>query len=156
MGLFEASIILPRPREEAFEYLRRPANLLKMLPSNTTGKLTMKIPEVMNVGEFIEFQIKAMGSQFQFVHEVTQVSPSEKIVVQQIKGPFKAWTQEQHFADSTDGNTLLTSIVRFDPPGGMLGFVVTRKLVLTHLNEWVGRGHERIRQEMQSSSIKSG
>jgi ligand-binding SRPBCC domain-containing protein len=151
MGLFEASVILPRPRDEAFEYLRRPANLLKMFPSNTTDRLSMKIPEVMNVGEFIEFQIKAMGSQFQFVHEVTNVSPSEKIIVQQIRGPFKAWTQEQHFADSEDGNTLLTSIVRFDPPGGMLGFVVTRKLVLTQLQQWVGRGHEMIRQEMLSS-----
>ena len=148
MGLFQASIILPRPREETFEYLRRPANLLKMFPANTADKLSMKTPEIMNVGECIEFQVKAMGSQFQFVHEVTQVSPSERIVLVQIQGPFKNWTQEQHFADSDDGHTLLTSIVRFDPPGGMLGFVVTRKLVMSQLKEWVGLGHQRLRQEL--------
>jgi ligand-binding SRPBCC domain-containing protein len=153
MGQFEASVILPGARDKAFDYLRRPANLLKMFPSNTAGKLSIKMPEVMEVGELIEFQIKAMGNQFEFVHEVTQVVPSERIVLQQIQGPFKAWVQEQHFADSDGGNTLLTSIVRFDPPGGMLGFVVTRKLVMTQLKQWVGRGHELIRQEMQVSEI---
>lgn len=153
MGQFEASVILPGARDKAFEYLRRPANLLKMFPSKATDNLSMKVPEVMNVGELIEFQVKAMGSQFQFVHEVTQVAPSERIVLQQIQGPFKAWVQEQHFADSECGNTLLTSIVRFDPPGGMLGFVVTRKLVMSQLKQWVGQGHERIRQEMQVSEL---
>ena len=64
-----------------------------------------------------------------------------------------AWVQEQHFADSQCGNTLMTSIVRFDPPGGMLGFVVTRKLVMSQLKQWVGQGHERIRQEMQVSEL---
>jgi ligand-binding SRPBCC domain-containing protein len=152
MGVFEASVILPRPRKEAFEYLRRPANLLKMFPSNTAGKLSMKMPEIMNVGEFIEFKVKAMGSQFQFVHEIIQVEPFERIVLQEIEGPFKAWTQELQFADADDGKTLFTSIVRFDPPGGMLGFVVTRKLVLSQLKEWVGRGHELIRQDLLISS----
>ena len=148
MGVFQASVVLPRPRDEAFEYLRRPANLLKMFPTNTADNLSMKVPEIMEVGGCIEFKVKAMGSQFHFVHEVTQLTSSERIVLEQIQGPFKSWTQEQHFADSADGNTLLTSIVRFDPPGGMLGFVVTRKLVLSQLNEWVGRGHELIRQDL--------
>ncbi len=151
MGLFQASVILPRPRIETFEYLRRPANLMKMFPTDTAGDLSLKHPEIMDVGGFIEFQVKAMGSKFQFVHEITQVTPSEVIVVKQIQGPFKAWTQEQHFADSDDGNTLLTSIVKFEPPGGMLGFVVTRKLVLSQLEEWVGQGHKLLRQDMMVS-----
>jgi ligand-binding SRPBCC domain-containing protein len=148
MGLFQASVILPRPRIETFEYLRRPANLLKMFPPGDFG---VKHPEIMDVGGYIEFQLKAMGSNFQFVHEIMQVKPSEIIVVKQIQGPFKAWTQEQHFADAADGNTLMTSIVRFEPPGGMLGFVVTRKLILAQLNEWVGQGHELIRKDLMIS-----
>lgn len=151
MGLFQASVILPRPRIETFEYLRRPANLMKMFPTDAAGDLGLKHPEIMDVGGFIEFQIKAMGSKFQFVHEITQVTPSEIIVVKQIQGPFKAWTQEQHFADSENGNTLLTSIVKFEPPGGMLGFVVTRRLILSQLEEWVGQGHELLRKDMMIS-----
>ena len=151
MGVFQASVILPRPRIETFEYLRRPANLMKMFPTDAAGDLALKHPEIMDVGGFIEFQVKAMGSKFQFVHEITQVTPSEIIVVKQVQGPFKAWTQEQHFADSGEGNTLLTSIVAFEPPGGMLGFVVTRKLILSQLDEWVGQGHELLRKEMMIS-----
>ncbi|MEI8020426.1 MAG: hypothetical protein WCH39_19645 [Schlesneria sp.] len=151
MGVFQASVILPRPRIETFEYLRRPANLMKMFPTDAAGDLALKHPEIMDVGGFIEFQVKAMGSKFQFVHEITQVTPSEIIVVKQIRGPFKAWTQEQHFADSGEGNTLLTSIVTFEPPGGMLGFVVTRKLILSQLGEWVGQGHELLRKDMMIS-----
>lgn len=148
MGHFTASIVLPRPRAESFEYLRRPANLLKMFPADAADKLGMKLPEIMTPGELIEFKVKAMGNQFQFVHKIVQVTPSERIVVEQTQGPFKAFLQEQHFADSECGNTLLTSIVKFEPPGGMLGFVVTRKLIMSQLTEWVAKGHERIRQEM--------
>ena len=124
---------------------------MKMFPTDAAGDLSLKHPEIMDVGGFIEFQVKALGSKFQFVHEITQVTPSEIIVVKQVQGPFKAWTQEQHFADSDDGNTLLTSIVTFEPPGGMLGFVVTRKLILSQLDEWVGQGHELLRKDMMVS-----
>ena len=151
MSDFQASIVLPRPRDETFEFLRRPANLLNMFPADTAGNLCMKHPEIMSVGECIEFKVKAMGAQFLFVHEVTQLTASELIVVKQIQGPFKAWTQEQHFADSGDGNTLLTSIIRFDPPGGMLGFVVTRKLILSQLQNWVGQGHQLLKQELANT-----
>lgn len=152
MSDFQASVVLPRPRDETFEFLRRPANLLKMFPAGATDNLNMKHPEIITVGECIEFTVKAMGAQFQFVHEVTQLTASELIVVKQIQGPFKAWSQEQRFTDSDDGNTLLTSTIRFDPPGGMLGFVVTRKLVLSQLENWVGHGHQLLRRELMKSA----
>ena len=79
MSDFQASIVLPRPRDETFEFLRRPANLLKMFPADTAGNLCMKHPEIMSVGECIEFKVKAMGAQFLFVHEVTQLTASERL-----------------------------------------------------------------------------
>ncbi|WP_397571137.1 hypothetical protein [Schlesneria sp. T3-172] len=148
MSDFQASVVLPRPRQEVFEYLRRPANLLKMFPAEKTSRLWLKHPDIISVGECIEFKVKAMGAQFLFVHEVTELADAELIVIKQIEGPFKAWSQEQHFADSGNGNTLLTSVVQFDPPGGMLGFVVTRKVVMSQLENWVSKGHQILQQHL--------
>lgn len=153
MSDFQASVVLPRPRNETFEYLRRPANLLKMFPAATAENLSLKHPEIFTVGECIEFKVKAMGAQFQFVHKVTQLTADELIIVEQIQGPFKSWSHEQHFSDSTDGKTLLTSVVRFDPPGGMLGFVVTRKLVLAQLENWIGHGHQVLQRELENTPV---
>jgi ligand-binding SRPBCC domain-containing protein len=153
MHEYQASVVLPRIREEAFEHLRRTANLLKMFPAGTASNLSIKVPEIMNVGEVVDFKVKALGGHYQFVHEIKEVVAPEKIVLVQIEGPFKAWTQELHFQDSENQNTLMTSIVRFAPPGGMLGFVVTPKLVISQLKEWVGRGHELIRQDLMNQSM---
>jgi ligand-binding SRPBCC domain-containing protein len=151
MSVFESSIVLPKPRPEVFEYLRRPANLLKMFPSHSNHSLSLKVPEVMNLGDRIEFNFKSMGHQFDFVHEITNLSFHDLIVLRQVHGPFKLWTQEQHFADSSDGATLLKTSILYEPPGGFLGFIVTKKMMHSYLQQWVPHGLELLRASLSDS-----
>lgn len=151
MGDFEASVVLPRGREETFEYLCNPVNFLKLFPESATKHVDIKIPEMLFPGARLEFNFKVMGSPIRILQEITDLSPNERIIATQLAGPFSSWVHEQRFADAT-GGTLLTNSVKFEPPGGLMGFIVTRKLVISHLEEWVGRGHELLRESLENES----
>ena len=151
MGDFQASVVLPRSRDETFNYLRDPKNFLKLFPS-ITRHVDAKLPPFLDQGACLEFNFKAMGSQFQIVQQITGLMLGERIVASQLKGPFKLWIHEQRFADARDGGTLLTNSIRFDPPGGLLGFIVTRKQVMAQLEDWVGRGHALLLKTLSDDS----
>ena len=148
MGDFQASVVIPRSREITFNYMRDPKNFLKLFPESSTNKFDIKLPEVLELGAFLELNFKAMGSHIQIVQKITDVSLGVRIVATQLKGPFQQWIHEQRFADTADGETLLTNSIKFEPPGGLLGFIVTRKQILSHLTDWVGRGHETLRKTL--------
>lgn len=149
MEVFVASVILPRSREASFDYLRRPANFLKMLPADAAGSLDVRLPPIMEVGSRLEFNVKAWGMTIEIVHEVTDVSVPDRIAVKQTKGPFKAWIHEQTFSDAPHGQTLLTNTIRFLPPGGMMGFVVTKKVIHSNLEQWINHGQDLLKKALE-------
>lgn len=151
MEVFVASVILPCSREASFDYLCRPANFLKMLPADAAGSLDVKLPPVMERGGIMEFNVKAWGTNTHIVHEIVDVTLLERIAVKQIKGPFRAWFHEQAFTDAPGGKTLLTNTIHFEPPGGMLGFIVTKNVIHSNLKQWVHHGQDLLRQSLEES-----
>src|SRR5262245_46433075 len=117
MGDFEASVTLPRPRSEVFEYFRRPANLLKMFPGYANTLHSLTYPEVLDEGGQLEFEVRSMGAHFRFVHQIVEIKSFDHFKLSQVQGPFRAWNQEHHFTDTDLGETDLKTIIRFDPPG---------------------------------------
>ena len=55
------------------------------------------------------------------------------IIVEQKQGPFKRWVQAHHFEPS-DAGTRIIEKIDYDPPGGMLGFVVTANSIRKELD----------------------
>lgn len=147
---FQASVVLPTNRDESFHYLQRPTNFLKLFPASVTNNVEIKLPELLTPESLLEFNIRAMGNSFHIVLEITDVEPGRRIVAQQRKGPFREWIQQQSFADAPEEETLLTNTIQFEPPGGLLGFVVTRKLILEQLNQWIGHGHQVLKQSLEN------
>lgn len=147
---FQASVVLPTDRDQSFHYLQRPTNFLKLFPADITSNVDIKLPELLSPGAILEFNIRAMGNNFHFVHEITDVEPGQRIVAHQRKGPFRAWIHQQSFADAPEGGTTLTNAVQFEPPGGLLGFVVTRKLILEQLDQWIGHGHQLLKRSLEN------
>ena len=148
MADFQASFVLPKDRDASLRFLRQPANFLKLFPADVTGKLDIKLPDTLTKGAILEFNIRAMGNQFHIVHEIIDFAENERIVAQQVKGPFKLWIHHQLFKDAPQDDTLLTNAIQFEPPGGLMGFVVTRKLITEQLTQWINHGHELLRQSL--------
>lgn len=153
MTVYEASVTLPAPRTDVFEFLRRPDNILKMFPSASKEKLSLIAPDMLNVGDLIEFNIKAIGQSFDFMHEITKVSVPEHTSSRQLKGLFQSWTYDQYFDEDVNNSTLLKTVISFEPPAGLLGFVVTKKQILSHLRQWIPYGHEILRKHLADRRV---
>jgi ligand-binding SRPBCC domain-containing protein len=148
MADFQESVVLPRNRETSFRFLRQPDNFLKLFPEDVTRNLDVKLPDTLSKGAILEFNIRVMGNHFHIVHEIIDVAENDRIVAQQVKGPFKLWIHQQLFTDAPQNETLLTNVIQFEPPGGLMGFIVTRKLITEQLTEWIGHGHELLRESL--------
>ena len=148
MGDFQASVVLPRPRDDLFNYMRDPRNLLKLFPESTTKHLDARLPEFLDAGESLELHFKVFGSQFHVIQQISDLLRPERIVATQLKGPFRKWVHQLRFEDAPEGGTRLTNAIHFEPPGGLLGFIVTSKQIVTYLDECLTDGHERLRRAL--------
>ena len=148
MADFQESVVLPRDRESSFQFLRQPANFLKLFTEDVTKNLDLKLPDTLAKGAVLELNLKVLGNHFHIVHEIIDFVENEKIVAQQVKGPFKLWIHQQLFTDAPQDETKLTNIIQFEPPGGLMGFIVTRKLITEQLTKWMGHGHELLRNAL--------
>jgi ligand-binding SRPBCC domain-containing protein len=140
--------MIPRTREDVFEHLRRPDNLLKMFPSTSKEKLGLKAPDIINLGDQIEFSFHVIGMHIGFVHKIVEMTMHERIFLNQIHGPLKLWATEQHLSESDERSTLLKTVVKYEPPGGVLGFLLTKKKMRHYLEHWVPIGLDMLRDSL--------
>lgn len=151
MADFQESVVLPRDRETSFHFLRQPSNFLKLFPEDVTKNLDVKLPDTLTKGAILELNLKVMGNHIHVVHEIIDFAENEMIVAQQVKGPFKLWIHQQLFKDAPQDETLLKNVIQFEPPGGLMGFIVTRKLITEQLTKWIGHGHELLRESLSKT-----
>ena len=128
-----SSSVLKCSADTLRSFLGRPVNFPQI--SNPDLKLEIiSAPELVTVGERIEFRITALGIKQRAIHEYVQVE--QGIIVETlIEGSLRAWRHSQKIEVATGGECRLTDEVEFEPPGGMLGFVMNEKRIRESLNE---------------------
>lgn len=97
------------------------------LPAISDPDLQLKVveaDEIVTADGVITFQISAYGLKQTMQHRYIEVTAS-RIVAEQIEGPTRSWTHRQILEDNGDGTCTLIDEIEFEPPGGMLGFVMT-------------------------------
>ena len=144
MPVFESSVPLACTREQLWEFLVRPTNVLRILPPDA-GMSFLSVPERLELGSRVEFQIEGMGPVQHVLHEVTQFDPMSRFVESQVKGPLKAW-DHNHILEDDAGGVLLIDRVQFEPPGGLIGFVVTEQLVYGMLESGFSHRHKALQE----------
>lgn len=135
MPEFEARVTLPHSAAEVFDFLIRPAHLLQLIPPDA-GMEVLSVPEVLVLGSRLEFKITGFGQTLKLRHEVTELVSPTKMTERQLFGLFKTWTHEHVIEPDSDGQVTLIDRIEFQPPGGLLGFVITKGKVLEQL-DWV-------------------
>lgn len=104
----------------------------------------------MTVGEEIEFRIMAYGFKQRATHIYT-LAEDLLIEERQLEGPLRQWYHRQHLQQTPSGLTLLTDTIEFEPPGGMLGFMLTESRILESLQDGFST-----RYELMAELIKNG
>jgi ligand-binding SRPBCC domain-containing protein len=145
MPQFETRITIPKTREEVFDFLIRTKNLLEMIPPDS-GMTVISAPEIIEQGSRLEFQANAFGQSLNMVHEVTELVAPSRITEVQLKGLFKKWVHV-HLVEE-EGPDRVTAIdrIEFEPPGGMLGFIVTPRRIVDQLESLFAHRHLQMRK----------
>lgn len=121
---------IPATITEVWEFISSPGNLKEMMPSNMDLIITSNnATEKMYAGMIITYKVNPLaGISLTWVTEITQVREKEFFVDEQRMGPFKMW-HHQHIIKAIEGGVLMTDIVSYQPPLGILGSLINSILI---------------------------
>jgi len=146
MPTFSHEIVLTRPPHEVFACLRTTANRVRLLPPDT---LELEHgPALLELGSRTTWKMRRFGLSQTIVQEVTACEAPTRLVEEQRQGPLKRWVQTTMCAACAEG-TRLQDVVEFEPPGGMLGLLLTKGKIdqmLADSFEWRDRQLQELLQ----------
>jgi ligand-binding SRPBCC domain-containing protein len=148
MPRFATAMTFARPIAEVFDFFRRPANLVQANPPDLNLRL-LEAPELLQQGSRVVLQARRLGVAQRLESEVVALEPDALIVDALRQGPFRKWVQTHRFDEVPEGTRVQIEI-DYEPPGGMLGLVVTAAAIerelqsvfayrAARLHEWLGR-----------------
>ena len=147
MPEFKAQVVLACPQVEVFEFLIRPANVLMISPPETALNY-IDVPEVVELGSKIEFELGGFGPPQRIVHEITAFESPEMFEESQVSGPLGEWGHK-HSIEPHDEGAHLTDLIEFEPPGGIAGFLVTADRILESLQTSFGHRHQEMKKMLE-------
>lgn len=122
--------ILPLTLDKAWEFFTLPTNLDKITPKEMEFKITNNPPNRTYRRQIITYKIGILpGVKSNWVTEITHLEERKFFVDEQRFGPYAMWHHEHHFRETAEGQVLMTDIVNFKLPLGILGDLFAGKLV---------------------------
>jgi ligand-binding SRPBCC domain-containing protein len=118
-----------------WDFFSSPGNLQKITPKYMGFDVLTEVPEKMYEGLMIEYRVRPLlGIPMNWITEITHVKEHHFFVDEQRKGPYRIWHHEHHF-ETVDNGVLMSDIVSYELPFGILGKIAHPILVLRKLNE---------------------
>ena len=125
---FKREQFFEHPIEDLWGFISNPNNLNKITPDMGFEIISDSLNR-MYEGMIISYKVSPLfGIKTTWVTEITHLIPVQYFVDEQRIGPFKLW-HHQHFLESKNGGTLMTDIVTYKIPLGILGYIANRIIV---------------------------
>lgn len=144
MAVFETRVAVGSPVDSVFDFLLRPANAVRISPPDL-GLVLVEAPEIIVPGSRMSFKVQRWGQVISMLHEIVSVTPPSGFVEQQVNGPFRSWVHH-HLVEPTAEGTVIIDRIEFEPPGGLIGLLVTRQKILEQLEDGFAHRHEQLQQ----------
>lgn len=121
---FKTKQLLKSDLETVWDFVSSPRNLKKITPPYMGFDITSKdLPHKMYPGMIISYKVSPLLSiPTTWVTEITQVEKHKFFIDEQRVGPYTMW-HHQHFLEETKDGILMTDIVTYKPPFGILGSI---------------------------------
>ena len=118
-----------------WDFFSSPGNLQKITPKYMGFDVLTEVPDNMYEGLIIEYRVRPLLSiPMNWITEITHVKEHQFFVDEQRKGPYRIWHHEHHFETAQNG-VLMSDIVSYELPFGILGKIVHPLFVQKKLNE---------------------
>lgn len=97
-------------------------------------EIVSKSGDTMYAGMIISYIVRpVLGIPIQWVTEITHVKEKEYFVDEQRMGPYNMW-HHQHKIQPIEGGVLMSDIVSYIPPFGILGSIANGLFIQKQLN----------------------
>ena len=149
MPRFETRLTVPQTREKVFEVLLRSEHLRQLIPPDS-GMQVVAMPEILQCGSRLEFQARAFGQSLKIVHQITELVAPLRIVEEQLQGLFKRWVHQHLLEEGPAGHVVSIDRIDFEPPGGLIGFLVTKRKIIDQLEGIFEHRHRQMRKLLGS------
>jgi ligand-binding SRPBCC domain-containing protein len=146
MPVFESRTELNATAEQAFDFLIRPANLQAIAPPEMQF-VFVSPPETIGLGSRLTCKAQAYGIIQQLTYEIVDLNAPHRFREKMVEGPLKLWVHDYIVEPgASSGIVTVVNRIEFEPPGGLLGFIVTADKILDALED----GFDYRRQAMQA------
>ena len=115
--VMRAECVLPRGREEVFQFFSDAMQLERITPPLLHFKVLTPAPIEMFAGQTIDYRLRVHGIPIRWRSEISIWEPNDRFVDQQLRGPYTHWHHEHLFEDCEQG-TRVIDIVHYGVPGG--------------------------------------
>jgi ligand-binding SRPBCC domain-containing protein len=132
----EKTQIVPSSIEKVWEFISSPGNLKKITPEYLRFDITSRdLTEKTYPGMIICYKVSPMfGIKMNWLTEITHVRDKEYFVDEQRVGPYAFW-HHQHKLEAIDQGVLMTDLVTYQPPFGLLGAIANSLFIKKQLKE---------------------
>ncbi|MBA4031975.1 MAG: hypothetical protein C0478_13940 [Planctomyces sp.] len=134
MPLFESKVQLPASPEKIFDFITRPKNLAMISPPEA-GLVFIEAPDVLSLGSKLVFRVQAHGVVQQLEHRITAFDSPFGFREELVKGPIKTFNHDYIITVDGDNLSTLTNRIEFEPPGGLIGLMVTAERILDQFED---------------------
>ncbi len=148
MPVFECRTEVDVSPEELFDFITLVSNIKAITPP-TVDMVIVEAPEILSEGAKLIFKVRAFGVAQQLEHEIVAFERPRSFREKMLKGPLPAWTHDYIVEPRGDGLAALTNRIEFDPPGGMLGMLLTADRILNHLEESYAERSAALKKALQ-------
>jgi ligand-binding SRPBCC domain-containing protein len=122
--------------DKVWDFISSPANLKEITPDYMGFDIISEdLPEKMYAGMIISYMVSPiLGIKTNWVTEITQISAKEYFIDEQRVGPYALW-HHQHIIEPIKNGVLMTDIVSYQPPLGILGALANSLIIRNKLKE---------------------
>ncbi|MEC8610786.1 MAG: SRPBCC family protein [Bacteroidota bacterium] len=119
-----------------WDFVSSPRNLKEITPDYMLFQITSKeLKEKMYPGMIISYKVSpVLNLKMNWVTEITQVKEKQFFIDEQRLGPYKMW-HHQHFFEEDANGVLMTDIVTYIPPFGVLGDIANQLFIKKQLED---------------------
>ncbi len=144
MPHFEDELVVPRPLPEVFDFFLDAHNLTRVSPPELHLRV-VQAPPRLQLGSVVEARGRRWGVPQRIVSEVTALEPNVSFVDEQRHGPFGKFVHTHRFA-AVPGGTRISDVIEYEPPGGVLGLVLTAERIANDLRWIYGYRRQRLQE----------
>jgi ligand-binding SRPBCC domain-containing protein len=150
MAILEASVSIRSTVERVFDFLTSTENVEKIVPTNLQLRL-VQAPKRLALGSRFEVQILGFGVPQNVIYEITEFVALHRFQETQVKGPLGRYVHDHSVSAQEDGTVRVADRIDFEPPGGLLGFLLTAERLRTSLDEGLTHRHRELKKLLEDS-----